>query len=72
MTQIDLQPDTPLAVRPREAAKLLSISTRTLYEWTLRGVVPCVRVGPRCVLYPVEELRAWLRKRAERSTEAER
>ena len=52
-----------LALRPREAAKALGISTRTLWSWTKGGLLPCVRVGRgkrQVVLYPVEQLRAWL------------
>jgi len=57
-----------LALRPREAAKVLGISQRTL--WTLttpRGPIPCVRVGHgkrQIVLYPVAELQAWLSQQA--------
>jgi len=50
----------PLAVSSREAARLLSVSQRTL--WTLtapRGPVPCVRVASR-VLYRPGDLRAYL------------
>jgi hypothetical protein len=54
----------PLALRPREAAKALGISTRTLWQLTApRGPIPCVRIGPgrrRSVLYPVVKLQAWL------------
>ncbi|MFO0795920.1 MAG: helix-turn-helix domain-containing protein [Gemmataceae bacterium] len=58
----------PLALRPRDAAKALGISTRTLWEWTRAGLVPCVRVGTgkRCaVLYPTAELHAWLNRQVE-------
>ena len=53
-----------LALRPRKAAKALGISERSLWEWTHRGDVPHVRVG-RTILYPVDALREWLRRRAE-------
>jgi len=52
-----------LALRPREAARALGISARTLWTWTKSGLVPCVRVGRgrrQVVLYPVAQLRAWL------------
>jgi excisionase family DNA binding protein len=52
-----------LALRPREAAKLLGISTRTLWTWTAQGIIPSAKVG-RTVLYPVDHLRAWLDQRA--------
>ena len=53
-----------LALRPREAAKALGVSERSLWEWTHRGEIPHVRVG-RSVLYPVDGLRDWLNRRAE-------
>lgn len=53
-----------LALRPREAAKALGVSERSLWEWTHRGDVPHVRIG-RTILYPVDALRDWLRRRAE-------
>jgi predicted DNA-binding transcriptional regulator AlpA len=59
---------SPLALRPREAAKALGISTRTLWQLTApRGPIPCVQIGPgkrRSVLYPVSELQAWLARQA--------
>jgi excisionase family DNA binding protein len=58
---------SPLALRPREAAKALGISPRLLWQLTKDGHVPCVRVGSgtrKAVLYPVAELRAWLTRQA--------
>ncbi|MSR59847.1 MAG: DNA-binding protein [Planctomycetaceae bacterium] len=52
-----------LALRPREAAKALGVSERSLWEWTHRGDVPHVRIG-RTILYPVDALRDWLNRRA--------
>ena len=54
-----------LALRPREAAKALSVSTRTLWGWTRVGLVPHVRVG-KAVLYPTDLLQEWLRQQAAR------
>lgn len=54
---------TPLALRPREAAKALGISARHLWQLTKDGHIPYVRVGSgtrKTVLYPVAELQAWL------------
>jgi|DewCreStandDraft_5_1066085.scaffolds.fasta_scaffold01204_6 excisionase family DNA binding protein len=59
---------SPLALRPKEAARLLGISVRHLRELTKRGTIPCVRpnLGRRsAVLYPVELLREWLRGAAQ-------
>jgi len=59
----------PLALRPREAAKALGISPRTLWGLTApRGPIPCLRIGRgkrQTVLYPVAELQAWLRRQSE-------
>jgi excisionase family DNA binding protein len=61
---------SPLALRPREAAKALGISARHLWQLTRDGHVPCVRVGSgtrKTVLYPVAELQAWLTRQAARA-----
>jgi predicted site-specific integrase-resolvase len=61
---------SPLALRPRDAAKLLAVSPRTLWAWTRAGIVPCVRVGTgkrKTVLYSVTDLQAWLTRQAEAS-----
>jgi len=58
-----------LALRPREAAKALGISARTLWGLTApRGPIPCVRIGigkRQSVLYPTADLRAWLTQQAQ-------
>jgi hypothetical protein len=58
-----------LALRPREAAKALGISARTLWGLTApRGPIPCLRIGRgtrKTVLYPVADLQAWLCRQAE-------
>lgn len=57
-----------LALRPREAAKALGISPRTLWGLTSpRGPIPCLRLGHgkrQTVLYPVAELQTWLSQQA--------
>jgi hypothetical protein len=59
----------PLALSPREAAKSLSISERTLWASTQpRGPIPSIKLGNR-VLYPVAGLQEWLtRSSAEQLT----
>jgi hypothetical protein len=58
----------PLSLRPREAARALGISARTLWSLSApRGPIPCVRIGNgnrQTVLYPVADLAAWLRSSA--------
>lgn len=54
----------PLALRPKDAARALGIGQRKLWELSQpRGSIPSVRVGA-CVLYPTDELRAWLSAQA--------
>jgi hypothetical protein len=58
-----------LSLRPREAARALGISPRTLWGLTApRGPIPCLRIGHgsrQTVLYPVAELQSWLSRQAE-------
>ena len=50
----------PLALRPRDAATALGISSRTLWGLTSpRGPIPCVRLG-RSVRYSVAALERYL------------
>ncbi len=49
----------PLAVRGKEAARLLGISERTLARLKSGGQLPFVRVGA-VVLYPLSGLENWL------------
>ena len=58
---------SPLALRPRDAARMRGVSPRTLWGWTRADLIPCVRVGTgnrKTVLYPVADLRAWLARQA--------
>jgi len=48
-----------LALRPREAARALGVSERTLWSWTQAGTIPHLKRG-RAVLYPVAALEQWL------------
>jgi hypothetical protein len=56
-------PIPPLALRPRDAAVALGISERLLQRWAKYEDLPCVRIG-QVVLYPIDEIRQWLRQRA--------
>lgn len=53
-----------LALRPRDAARVLSVSERTLWGLTKAGKVPFVRLG-KAVRYPVHLLRKWLEEQAQ-------
>jgi excisionase family DNA binding protein len=54
--------DEPMLLRPREAAKLLAISPRKLWELTSTKEIPVVRIG-RSLRYPREALRGWIASR---------
>jgi excisionase family DNA binding protein len=67
--------ESPLALRPRQAAQALSISPRHLWQLTQDGHVPCVRVGSgvrKTVLYPTDSLREWLTSGANRQRQAKK
>jgi excisionase family DNA binding protein len=50
---------TPLLLTGRQAARLLSISERTLFTLTQEGQIPAVRFG-RSVRYDPGDLRRWI------------
>ena len=59
----------PLLLRPRDAARALSISERTLWALTQpRGPIPCVRVGVmnRSIRYDLLDLRAFIEGQKQR------
>jgi excisionase family DNA binding protein len=49
----------PLAVDTKSAAKMLSISERTLFKLTKEGKIACRKIGWKS-LYPVSSLKAFL------------
>ncbi len=54
------KPEAPaMLVNQREAARLLSVSTRTVYVMTRDGRLPCVRIG-RSVRYSPAQLANWI------------
>jgi len=52
-----------LSLRPREAARALGMSARTLWSLTASNQIPHIRLS-RMVLYPTAELTRWLSDRA--------
>jgi excisionase family DNA binding protein len=58
----------PLALRLPQAAKLLGLGPRSLWEMVRRGVIPHARIGngakKKLILFPLAELRAWLAEQA--------
>jgi excisionase family DNA binding protein len=57
-------------LRPREAARALAISERTLWELTRRGEIPHVRLG-RAVRYRPADLDAWAEARKQSGLQKE-
>lgn len=51
-----------LLLRPRDAARLLSISERTLWG----SNIPKTRIGKRGVRYSMDDLRDWIAQQKER------
>ena len=61
-----VQPPEQILLRADEAARMLAMSTRSLWSLTNRREVRSVRVG-RSVRYHIDDLKAWaerVRKRA--------
>ena len=48
-----------LLLTPREAARAVAVSERTLWTLTRRGDIPCVRIG-RSVRYDPRDLEAYI------------
>lgn len=60
-----------MALRPRDAAKALGVSPRTLWQWTKDKRIPHVQVGTgrrQLTLYPADALRHWLAGQANLGT----
>ncbi len=55
--------ENTLALRPRDAARTLGLSERTLWGLTKAGKVPFVRIG-KAVRYPRHLLLRWLEEQA--------
>lgn len=64
------EPVPRLGLRPREAAIALGVSPRKLWELTADRTsgIPHARFG-KTIVYPIDELAAWLAARATKATE---
>jgi excisionase family DNA binding protein len=56
--------EKPLAITKKEAARLLSISERTLFQLVADGEIPVVRLK-RKVLFRPADLNAWLHSKSD-------
>lgn len=56
-----IAPEEKQYLRTRELARRLSLSDRTITNWSRKGL-PCVRVG-KVILYDWAAVESWLRQR---------
>ena len=68
-TPVDLGP--PMLLRPEEAAKMLGLGRSKIFQMLAAGDLPVVRIG-RSVRVPSDELRDWIRRRAEQEAKEQR
>lgn len=59
------QPDSRLLWDADQAATMLGLSARTLWQLTNRGDIPCIRPTDKMVRYSPESLRQWIADKAE-------
>jgi len=57
-------PANRLALRPREMARALGVSQRTLFEWARRRGLPHTKIG-RAVLFLPAQVEQWLAEQAQ-------
>jgi hypothetical protein len=63
MPDTNRNPDEPLLVTEQEAARMLSVSQRTMYTLRTTGQIEAAQMSERCVRYDVEDLRAFIAAR---------
>ena len=56
-----------LLLTPQQAAEILAISPRKLWNITASGEIPAIRVG-RCKRYAVADLEAWIEQKKQWET----
>ncbi len=62
MSEATNQPGPGPFLTVKEAASLLGVSTRTVYGWIRDGRIPSVRLGPKLLRVPTEQLMELARK----------
>ncbi len=58
----------PMLLTPRQAARALNISERTLWQRTKDGVIPSVKLG-HLVRYCPDDLRNWIRRASQEESQ---
>jgi excisionase family DNA binding protein len=64
----DLGTMRQVMVTVEQAAQLLSISTPKCYELIAQGVIPSVRLGPRCTRISLSALEEWAHEATRKGT----
>lgn len=68
MTAVDLLPSgpgTPAMIKSPDLARLLHVKSRTIREWSLRGILPpTIILGPQTHFYDLAAVKRALRKHA--------
>lgn len=60
--------DKPNTMRARQAAAYLSVTTKTIWEWARKGILPKpIRLSRRCSVWRVGDLDAFLDRREQES-----
>lgn len=65
-----IDPNSRIALRPKEAAETLGISERTLRTWMRDEELPYLRID-RGILIPVADLKDWIHERLIQKTAAD-
>lgn len=48
-------------ITARDVAAVMKVRPRTVGVWTARGLIPCVRLGPKVIRYRREEIEELVR-----------
>jgi DNA-binding transcriptional MerR regulator len=59
---VNTHPTEPTLVKKKELAKRLSVSPRTIDEWTRKRMIPHLAINARLYLYDFDAVLATLRK----------
>ncbi len=64
----DSQSPQPLLVNARDAARMLAVCERTIYNLVERGELSIIHIG-RATRFAVADLRAWIQSASEKKCE---
>jgi excisionase family DNA binding protein len=60
-----VSPQPEKLINVDEAAEILCLSKRTVWQMALERRLPCVRLSKRCVRFRASELSRWIEERSE-------